>query len=709
VVGWVDGGSLGIRIRVAFGASIAADPSSWTWTDVTQWWHASMPIEVHWGRSAGAERPEPSTLALALQNTDGRFSPDSGASPYWPHVRTWTPISLDVDLGDGAGWINRFSGYVRSWSISWPGDSALMALTRVEAVGILGRLGRGNPPVWSPLRRAIGGAQHSGLLAYWPGEDVADSTRAGSAVSGVAAMTVTGAAKFADVTPSLSSGATLRLGASRIINLNGGASLNGRVPPGSSTPVQWSVQFGAQVDAFAVGADVPIVEWATPGGTLVRWRVVQTTSFTVQVIAYTASGAATTLLTATGVFTGFAEYTVTAAQSGSDVQVRFLEFGEMDGSATLTGHTLARVTDLTANPDRVATAATFGFGHAQVWDTAAAPSFADLWLAARGELAHDRIARLCAEDGVPLTIPPVDEADGIIMGSQQDGELLELLRECEATDQGLLYEDGWGLGYLPRVDRYNAPVELTIDGGARELGGGIQPVADDQALRNRWEVSRVGGSSAVAEDADSIAVAGIIDASAEINLDSDDTLAHHAHWRLHTTTSGEPRYQSIAVNLGVARHLAPDWVRCRPGSRIQIVSPPAQAGVDTIDQLIVGAREVISRRSWRVTPWTVPARPWQVAEVDGEQRVASDGSSLAADLAADGMTLVIASTGVPWVTDPAYFPLELRVGGERITVSAISGSSSPQTATVAPGGRTLARAWPAGTEVQVWAPATVAL
>jgi len=68
---------------------------------------------------------------------------------------------------------------------------------------------------------------------------------------------------------------------------------------------------------------------------------------------------------------------------------------------------------------------------------------------------------------------------------------------------------------------------------------------------------------------------------------------------------------------------------------------------------------------------------------------------------------VLVTPGVSWSTDAADFPLVLRVGGERVVVSQISGAISVQTATIAQ--RSLSRTWPAGTPVTVWHPAVVAL
>jgi hypothetical protein len=68
-----------------------------------------------------------------------------------------------------------------------------------------------------------------------------------------------------------------------------------------------------------------------------------------------------------------------------------------------------------------------------------------------------------------------------------------------------------------------------------------------------------------------------------------------------------------------------------------------------------------------------PAGPWDVATVDGDQRVAAEGSTLAATLAAGGTTISLASTATNgiWTTNAADYPLPVRVGGELVTVGAV--------------------------------------
>lgn len=70
---------------------------------------------------------------------------------------------------------------------------------------------------------------------------------------------------------------------------------------------------------------------------------------------------------------------------------------------------------------------------------------------------------------------------------------------------------------------------------------------------------------------------------------------------------------------------------------------------------------------------------------------------------------VATSTGPLWTTNPAQMPLDININGERITVTAITGTSSPQlfTVTRSVNGTVLPHA--VGERVSLWSPSVLPL
>lgn len=720
---YTDGDSLLIRLRIAPGADLTADPDTWEWEDITQWWHVPAGITHQWGRQPGAEQAETSVLDLTLKNSDGRFTSGNVQSPYWPHIEKWrVPLAFDVDLGDGAGWRNRFSGFIRRLPVTWPGRSSRMALAPIQAVGILGRLGRGSPPALSPMRRSFAATSP---LAYWPMEEGTSAGLAGSAVPGIGPLRVTGSPQFTAVdridwggydwgdTP----------GTTSVADLSTGVTFAARLPAEvtAATADAWTVVVSAQIPAYTdLSGDLILAEVTTvPGGTFERWRVIfSAASATQSVVAYDVDGNATTLINNEPLVRDqlWFHHNVSVWQyDASTIRVGFhwwneTSFGDYQYTADVAG-TLTGIRKVAINPTRVTTPDPLPVGHVGIWGEQPMP--VPQWEDQYGELrdgslrswhneaAHYRLLRLGTEDHIPVVVPSVTDSTLVTrMGTQPVASRLELYHDVERTDLGVLYEQGFGLAYLPRALRYNQEPALVVDAAQRQLAGDITPVDDDQYYRDRVVASRPAGASAAAGD-------GEVETSADVSLASDDPLVNHATWRQRQLSWPEMRYDAIGLELHAgARALAADWCEVRPGSRIQVTNPPEQGPAGPIDQIVVGGREVYAgRRSWTATANVVPAGPWHVWVVEDPVlgRIDTTLSALAADASAADTTLLVATISPyrRWITTderPQDLPMMASVGGVVVQVDAISGPASPQVFTLA---EPLGVDLPAGVEVQI--------
>lgn len=692
-------------------------------------WAAGVGIGIRWYDASQTFLSQSVDLAV----------PPAAAWGYYSHMyeapagAAYAAVMVRIDGTPSAGtqlWADevrllaiRHCGYVPEWPLRWD-QSGKDATATITSNGVLRRLQQGKPPAKSPLRRTI---EAAGPWAYWPCEDGSDATRAASALSGQTAMMAMGNVLFSSWDPAQSTGQTARAGSDKLPKLQNGGSLSGVVTP-PTPPSEWTIQWAGQLDYVLSNVDVPIIEWATPGpGVYKRWRVIANhTNGNTTVVGYDASGTATTLLTVVGsYYSGNVEYRVDAKQNGANVDVELLLSGFVMASGSLSSVTLNGVAVVTANPDMVAIPTDLVAGHIQVWATAAAPMFdtvsvdasgnaVSVWAAYHREAAHRRIQRLCGEDKVPIVVNAGDEVYATAMFAQQSAAPLDLYQACEDTDGGLLREHGFGLAYDARGYRYNPPVALALDVAAGHLAAPPEPTDDDQRLRNSLKVTRISGSFAIAEDQASIDSNGPYPDEAQIQLLSDDYLDEHARWRLHFGTQTDMRWPSLALDLAKNPDLIAGWLGCRIGSRVTVDHPPATALPDPIDVLAEGYTETLGFYDWDVVLTCSPAQPWQVWTVQGggnTGRLDTDGSSLVAAATAGATSLSVATvTSAPlWTTNPADVPFDIEIGGERITVTHVSGTSSPQTFTAVRAVNGVSKAHQAAARVSLWRPSVIAL
>ncbi|MFY1669489.1 hypothetical protein ACN27G_05975 [Plantactinospora sp. WMMB334] len=640
-----------------------------------------------------------------------------------PLTLSYERVVVDVDM---------FGGTVPAWPPTWD-KSGLDRTVTVTARGVLYRYkpGSGTPPVHGPFRRTTLGA---GPVAYWPCELLGELDQApasgltvaagltASALPGHPPIGIAGGVQWAQVQQPVA-------GVTRLTDLSAGARLVAELPAAATaactTAGEYAVQFASQHELASLSGDLVLMEWQTPGSTIAAWRLVVTQFPTgYQLVGFPAAGGSTVVIDKPGgVTTSYDIHRVTLRQVGGDIEAAFYDNGDSGtpDTGTIAG-TLAGPTRMIANP----TGTTDGtspivVGHLSVFPTADVPMrisvHADQWGEPQGAAVHswvreaatNRARRLAAEDGVRIHVLAGDPAGEVRMGAQTPMASRPLLAEVEASDGGVLYERPHRLAYQSRTARYNQPPALTLS-MAGDLSEPPEPDPHNQGYRNRWHVTRTDGGDAVAE-ADEVAAGALVyDDRAEVSVYDATTLPDHAWWRLHLTGRRQLRWPALVIDLAARPQLIDAWLCCRVGSRILATDPPADVAGQPIDVLIEGAKTVLGHKDFTVTATVSPARPWDVAVAGGPQRPPADGSTLAADLADDGMQLQLASTdrNGPWSTDPADMPLDIHVGGEEMRVSAITGATSPQTVTIDQRGLNgVVRAWPSGTPVQVARPAIV--
>jgi hypothetical protein len=121
-----------------------------------------------------------------------------------------------------------------------------------------------------------------------------------------------------------------------------------------------------------------------------------------------------------------------------------------------------------------------------------------------------RIWALCVENDIPTDVDPFAVTENT--GPQPSGSVLDLIREAEAVDGGLLIERNYGLSYLTRADLYNQAVAMTST--ARPGKSTTSPPSTTTGgSATTGKSKRKDGARARAFDPDHIAAYGLYDDS----------------------------------------------------------------------------------------------------------------------------------------------------------------------------------------------------
>jgi hypothetical protein len=610
-----------------------------------------------------------------------------------------------------------FNGFADQWQPQFiPSTDGMTSIVRLTASGILRRLGQGNGVIRSALTRYL---PSTNPVAWWPLEDGVDSTQAASGLPDGQPLSVSvGIMDFVDDAPPGASG-------SAHPQPDAKNALRGVVA--GVDPAGWQV---------AVWTKGVIVSGAA-GAHYVAWEIRTTTGKILRLIHQYGADAAvgvglylsedqeneTDLVSLNdpvprsnlGITGEWLHVVFTAQQSGADTNV-WLDVNDVTvAGATWAGQTIGA-------PLRIDAIGAFAGDTGSVSD-----DMADIYLshlsfhnsvplifqhdAGMGfpyEPASDRIQRVCDERGIRITVAAGDSEP---LGPQPAGGDLDILRDAEHSDMGILYERGWGLGYRPRSTRYNQVPALTVDletyMHSQEMRPEqiLAPTYDDQGTRNDVTVSRTDGSSARVVDSEHAARHGVYDDSVTIGVAADSALPSHAGWRVHLGTWEEMRYPGISVDLAGQPDLIDSWLNVTPGDRVQQVNVPAPHPSEDVDQHAGGISQTLTRLgSWGGSIVGTPARPWTVGVVEDPVlgRADTGGSQWADDVDAgtDTSALVVVTAGPPWITtasQPSMFPLDVRSAGVVLSVTGIETAARDTfTRSVGAGG------WGTATTGQPW-------
>jgi hypothetical protein len=394
---------LDIRVRIALAADRTADPSTWTWTDISAYVRHSPRAVISQGAADEWASAPPSSITLALDNRDGRFTRRNPTGPYYGQLGDYTPLEIAVDP-DGSGWRVRGVGEVVEWPQSRDLSGADATVT-VKVAGVTRRLGLNDQPLRSAPSRWLQTVSPAPVAA-WTLEDNP------GAVFGAPLVGVQRVRGFAGTHPSGAVFTAPQWGQGRlaswlppVLSRSGSSGLTVIVAPiSAAASTSWTID---HVYASGTDAGVSTVD-VNPSylGFSTGWpQLILTPS--VGGVDVAMNGEPEVLGTHFGLYDGNAHHIRwTARQAGANVSWSVWVDGRLVNSGTTSGSMTLPATSILGLVAEAQAAASLAQGYLAVWTGTAPPLqvSAAAALGHIGEPAGRRIERLCDEERVRLVL-----------------------------------------------------------------------------------------------------------------------------------------------------------------------------------------------------------------------------------------------------------------------------------------------------------------
>lgn len=676
------GTALRLVVQIAWGANLAADQSTWVWTDVTSDVQYQQKIAIKLGRADESSTPQPATIQLTVRNDTGKYS-KGPQSANWPNVKKGTPLRV-VFVYQDVQYV-RAQGQIISYTPDWD-TTGNYSVVHLEADGVKRRLNQGAEALQSCLTRSIPTLPQ--LVAYWPCEDGSTTGQLLSALPGRAPLAISG-------------------GQPQLASYNG-------FPGSSSIPTLSTDTWSASIPAYQTvdSGQIRFLLNTPAAGMPDQTRIIRlTTSGTIAAVelryAGTPSSGGLRMIcfdNAGNILddTGTVIFNVNGAQnrfslswspSGLNMNVTMatLAVGAVNGGFTtrnILNASLVSVSNVAFAPDGTLSGCSIG----QIYVQGLEDSIFNLQSqlnAFNGETPTARLIRLCAEQGEHITISGGFNQPN--MGPQTTDSFINLLEACAVVDQGYLVDGiSQGLTYFSRSALENQILGLALAANLGQIEQPVSPVDDDQRTVNTATASRTNGGTVTYSDTTgplSVAAIGTYPTSVSSNAEYDASLLDLASWRVHLGNIDQYRYAQLNLALHHHPELLPQWLNLSNvlAGRVEVTglsSVRSQQDIDTVRLFAEGWTETIDQFTWTVQMNCSHWEPWRIITLAADVgdtsstlcRLDTDGSTTVGDTPAGSTSVVVDTPSGPiWIEGNGDdFPLDVDLNGRQTTVTSIA-------------------------------------
>lgn len=352
------------------------------------------------------------------------------------------------------------------------------------------------------------------------------------------------------------------------------------------------------------------------------------------------------------------------------------------------------------------------------------PTFPLVYLGRVGETAGTRAQRLCQENGVPFAYLG-DLTKTAPMGPQPTLGLLALLQQCADADRAVLLESRGSDGILFVCNNwlYNQTATATVDYSARQVHtldlspddrGVFNDVTAERVYGSSYRTQRLTGPRNAQDPGTATGAIGRRDTRVSVNISSDARLPDIASYEVSRGCDGRSRVPSVGITLttrSMPGQLQASLMALDVTDRLVLQNLREAQVFRDVDLYVRGYAETFDTvYGHKLTVNALPYEPLRGITFDDPLfRWDSDVSTLATAITGSPGTMSVQATDTVtlWSTAAADYPanVEVSVGdrpGEVITVSAVSGTTSPQTFTIsARSVNGITRDWPIGAKVRL--------
>lgn len=666
---------LSARLRVAIGADLTADPSTYTWTDITTDVDFSFDVTDKIGSTDDSSESNTS-FSCTLRNNDGKYTLDNPESTIWPYWGIGTPLEWSVDNGDGGGYRIQCITYVISIRVEWTANTPHRCVAHVTAAGVFSRLARGR--LQSALRRTVPSSKRR--KSFWPLEDAAGSLAAASAVSTVGPMrgtppefgvasTVPGALSVAK----FSTGQTISADFSSPTTSQGvrlTALLRAVTPPSVQGELFELRAAGGSVARYVleIGAGQLRFRAYAPGGAEVSGA---------SAIGFTAHESALVWLEMDIVQTAAATLTWTLRETTWSFTPAGLPTSSTGVASNTFAGTLGGITGQAIGPGGLLNDVEVGMLALCEQSFPLSGGFAAV-LGWAGNTAAGRVDGMCNEFRIPRSV--TSTALGAVMGPQIRGSLLDNLRDSASTDHGILTDHTGRVEYTALSELYNRVSALTLRAWSRGEIGVVSPEIDDQRKSNVASASRSGGSTATVRDEGDIRLRGEYEREAiTVNVANDLVLHGHAGWALARGRTEHYDIKQLTIKPHVAgatlgATLSTALLSLRLGDRIRFDPLPQQMAKGPVTRQIRGRTQTLpgsrSRTAWEVTYDLIQTEAYDAFVLDTDRLDTAGTEVIVA--ASSAATVITAQFVDPKAAVTGATSIELWAAGEKVNLTAVA-------------------------------------